>query len=370
MTAGLEALALVVVAVAVLLCLVLLPEPGKSEREQMLDGLVRYSIVAALCAVLSGLMYFAFATADARTSLAIADATMVLAPAMLWTALRRVHSSAVKGVAVALLGGIVTFVSTLVAPVDPASVVKLGLVAAFCVLILVESRRDELARTRASAAFTAVGAMYGAYALARAAIGATLGVSSELYVRAFSTPIATGVSVIAIAGAATGVWMLRRELGPRRVERPAADAVEAIGGELLRQNHPVISYLVELPELALIRIAHGAPVASEIAAAVAAAIATARPDALVARSRIGDAFLVIEPWRRGAPSAIPAIRAAYEANAPVLEEGEAPELIVARRSLTTPAQLTELVSGLNPRRILLSGSASIGRRAAAAGGPP
>jgi hypothetical protein len=340
----------VFLGIVLVVCMLVLPSSMTKKRDSGGIGtLVRFAAVAALLAVLSGLMYVAYAATGTLISLVLGNATMVLAPAMLWWGLRMLNGTAAIVGVVSLIACLVAVGSTLIAPGWIASGIKVLLLACLCLLIGLETRRKPLSARRAAAPLAVVSVLYAVYCIGRLIVALVVGQSSELFTRAFGTEATTMVSGAVMIGFAVAVILLQFELAPARSISSSTTNVEQLGRALIEHGQSLTTYTMQLPELRLIRAAHGPEQARSVREALVAAIGASLPGAVLAGSRSGDAYIALSVAPPETPSVIEHIREEYAQRVPHVDGADTSSLVVDRQVITDLPGLLGALSTLRSR---------------------
>lgn len=258
---------------------------------------VRSFGVAALSALVCAVMNVLEVAVGGVVAAAVGNATNVFAPAMIWAGARRLNErrdiGAVTAGACALLMLAVTFVLTL----DDATLVKTAGIAVFCVLAAVELRRPTLRSTAGALAIAIALFAFAVYNAGRIVIALTAGSGSWAWNTLASpqvTSVASAVVILVMSAAAVPLGRALRadpEPGTREFEfRHLREKALA----LLSDRAPLVGLTIRVPDLDLIRTAHGALRADDVVATARQAAVEAFPDAAVGLLQ-RDAVAVVIP---------------------------------------------------------------------------
>ncbi|WP_285137596.1 hypothetical protein [Microbacterium sp. lyk4-40-TSB-66] len=189
---------------------------------------LRFAAVSGVCAVGSSTMYFIHNAGGGISALIMGDALMVLAPALMYVAVRALEGRRVRGaLSYALaLASVVATVTALV-PLPASLAVKALALSVACGVGALAAWRSRISPAAPMRVIVAVNLVYSLYSAARIVVGIGMGWHSPLFLAAFSfvpTTVLGALAVMSIGGA-----VLRLRLEPRVTEtasgRPPGVAV-------------------------------------------------------------------------------------------------------------------------------------------------
>ncbi|MFT4212585.1 MAG: hypothetical protein QM626_12035, partial [Microbacterium sp.] len=251
---------------------------GAIRDEGPRGALLRPVAVAAITALLCAVMYLADYNGASGLPLVIANGSMVLAPAMIWVAMSRAGGRSPLAVVVALSLTAVAAAATALAPGVVAGAVKVGALLVVCALAAAETCRSPVAGLRGARLIRAVMIGYAAFCALRMAISAAFGFAPAYAAWGAMTQLTTLLGVLAVVLSGAGTWLMAAHLGDADAHRaPGRDEIREWVRTRLEAGEPVVLFTLSLPDLPLIRAAHGAARAESIQAALRRAAVDVAP---------------------------------------------------------------------------------------------
>ncbi|MBB2975471.1 hypothetical protein FHX49_001037 [Microbacterium endophyticum] len=107
-------------------------------------SIAEFAVIAAVAWIISTLLYTLNDITRSNLAVSVGDALMVLAPGLVWVALRIVNLRNWTGMVAAVAAAASVCVLGLLIPLPPAAGVKLLAIAAFCIAIFFEARQTPL----------------------------------------------------------------------------------------------------------------------------------------------------------------------------------------------------------------------------------
>lgn len=326
------------IAATVIALIALLIVGGRLHRDRGLRGdFVVYFGAGAIAAMVCAAMNIVEALGGGAVAAAVGNATNVLAPIALWAGARRVNRrpaiGALSGAAVTLLMLAITFV----VPLDSATLIKTALIAVFGILAAVELRRRPLGGLPGARTMSAALALFAAYNAARLVIAAAAGMHSTLWDTLASAQITSLVSAATIVVVSVGALVLGRRLLDDPEPGTRTHARRSFREDAVAQltQHPLVAVRVGLPDLDLVRAAHGHARSDALLEQVTDAARTHLPGgtaAVVSRDTVGALVpeLAEADWRELRRTLTEALRD---------DDIGDPEVRWARATITTPEEL-------------------------------
>lgn len=327
---------------------------GRLRRDRGLRGdFVTYFGVGALAALVCAVMNILEATGGGAVAAAVGNATNILAPAALWAGARRINGRSAIGALSGVASALGMLAVTFVIPLDSATLVKTAGIALFSALAGAEILRAP-ARTFPGARSIGVALeLFAGYNVWRLGVAGFAGMRSELWDTAASANLTSLVSAVTIVAVSVGALVMGRRLvdDPAPGSRLYARRRFAEEGAELRRRHPtLVGLTLRLPELDLVRAAHGSAHADRMLAALADAAGESLPDGIagvLSRDEVGALAPDITDEAREEIRRRLADWAQAEDTAP-------PELRMTRQKVSTPDELETFMTRTPPRLHLLS----------------
>ena len=320
--------------------------------------LLRYGAVAGMAAVLCAVMSVAEERGGPVLTVAIANGSMVFTPAVLWVALRRLNgrSRAAMGAAL-VLAGLVAVLAPVAGPVASSAARTIAL-AVVCLLGGLEAWTPPASRLAGAGAIRLAAVGYGLFCAARLLSVLWLGATAVSTDGAFD-PVTMFVSVAAVAVLCVGVGRMAADLGRDGGAGHArirdAATLRAWAHERLAAEGTVRLAVLSLPDLPLIRTAHGRARAAAVEDALCGAARDVAPEG-VPSAAVAEGVVVVPVLTGDATAAKgAALRRRFEERTPHIAYEDLPEIAVR----IVDARDAEVLEGvLSPRR---SRSAGTGR---------
>lgn len=243
--------------------------------------LVRSFGVAALSALLCAATNIIELATGGTVSAAVGNAANVFAPAMVWVGARSLNARRDVGAVTSGACALLMLAATFVLPLDDATQVKTGAVAAFAALAVVELRRGTVRTTPGSAIMSVTMAAYAVFNVARIVIATAAGTGSWVWNALASQQVTTVLSAVVLLSMSAAAVRMGRALDdtPEPGTREHARAVLRSDSEaLLRSRAPLRGITLRVTEFDLIRAAHGTSGATTVVALLRDAAAAAVPD--------------------------------------------------------------------------------------------
>jgi hypothetical protein len=333
---------IVAIGASVIAVAALLVVGGRLTRDRGVRGdFVAYFGAGALAAMICAAMNIVEGVGGGAVAAAVGNATNVIAPAALWAGARRVNGRSAIGALTAAACGLLVLAVTFVVPLDAATLIKTAAIAVFCALAAVELRRAPMRTLAGSATIAVALGAFAVYNAWRLIVAATAGPFTTLWNTTASAGITSVASAVTIIAVSVGALRLGRRLldDPAPGTRTHARQVFRDATAALLAVHPSVTVLrLRLPDLDLIRAAHGSEHAERMLAALADAARAAVPDA-VAGVLSRDAIAVTAAAMP--EDAAARVRQGF-AQALSALGGSAPETQASRSVLTSVADLETL----------------------------
>jgi len=292
-------------------------------------------------------------------ALALANATMVFAPAVIWVALRGINRRAVSGMLPAALSSVVVFAVTFFSAWE-AGGVKVTALAVFCALAFSETARRPLRDLPGSRLVAATALPYAVFCVLRLGAGLIGGPDSWTWRTFFSTSVTTALGTLAVALICLAVVRMAHALDETALPASRArqrGALRARARDDLRRHGMLVALSLSTPDLDLIRTAHGTERADAVLQALEDAARAALPGALVGPLTRSSVFALttgdLDHHRADA-----ALRAAFADTSPRIGYDDVPDVRIVHRGITDVAQLDQFLQTPSARlRALLRSSA-------------
>jgi hypothetical protein len=310
--------------------------------------LVRYSAVSGAAALVCAVMNILEATGGGIVAAAVGNATNVFAPAMLWAMARRLNARREIGVISAGAASLLLLgVSFVLSPAD-GILVKTAAIVAFSVLLAVEVRRGPVRTTTGSMTMAVSIAAFAAYNLWRIVVALTGGMDSLLWQSAASAEITSIVSAAATLLMSISLVQMGRGIDAR--PEPGTRAYEQSvlrerARDLLAEHPELVGLTLEIPELNLVRAAHGPERADALVDTLLAATREALPRAVAGttdRTRVVALLPADIEWAGLARS----VRDGFARHAPGAGYADTPDLRITHRGVGDASALDAF---LDPR---------------------
>ncbi|WP_460776066.1 hypothetical protein [Microbacterium sp. GXF7504] len=295
--------------------------------------LLRYAAVGGVAGMLCALMTLAEERGGTVLALALANGAMVFAPAVLWVALRRLNGRSRAAMAGALLlSGSVAATAPLLGGAG-SGVAKSIALTVVCVLAAVEAWTQPVSRLVGARAVQAVAVGYGLYSALRVVAVSCIGDDAVRPGGALS-PVSTLVSVAAVALLSLGIGRMAADLGRAGGAGHArirdVSALRAWVRERFAAGEPVTLVTLSLPDLPLIRIAHGPVRAASVEDALCRAVREVAPETVPVAALPGGVVLVpLLPTEDNARQGM-LLRRRFEESTPLVAYEDLPEIAVSR----------------------------------------
>ncbi|MGP3535830.1 hypothetical protein ACTU3I_13610 [Microbacterium sp. RD1] len=324
---------------------------ARLRRDRGLRGeLVTYFGGATLAAIVCAVMNMLEVVGGGSVPAAVGNATNVLAPALLWTGARRLNGRAVVGTVTASASALLMCAVTFVVPLDGATLLKTGGIVVFSALTALEVRRAALGGMPGTRVIAAAMWSFAAFNAARILVAATAGMHSDVWNTFVSAEITSIVSAAVILLVGFGAVRLGRHLldDPEPGTRAHAREQFRVAADALLTAHPsVVGLRVRIPELDLIRVAHGAQRADATVAALVEAARSGLPGAvtgLLSRDTVGAILPDADDDVAGA------VRARFARAVTTAGIDDVPELRIYRTGIAEAGQLEAFFDSRPARR--------------------
>lgn len=213
------------------------------------------SSASGVASVATSVLYLAYLWAPSPFTLALGDATMTAAPALLWAAFGRLAGRRRSVVVFAASASVTVGAVSLLVPQPESTAVKILALLTSCALIAAAARPQVHTRRWGASLVIAAVVAYAVYCVGRLVAGSGLGWDSSVYLRYFSigpTTLVSGIVVVIVAiGAGRIATAIRR---PKSLPAPSIDRA--------------IPATVTITDYDLIRHALGYPTAEELTRAL------------------------------------------------------------------------------------------------------
>lgn len=321
--------------------------------------LLRYAAVAGVAAVLCALMTLAAERDGPVLALAIANGSMVFAPAVLWVALRRLNGRSRSAMWVALaLAGVVAAAAPLLGEAGSGIAKSVGL-ALVCVLASVEAWTQPVSRLVGARAVQAVAVGYGLYSALRVAAMICIG-EDAVRPGGVLTPVSTLVSVAAVAVLCVGIGRMAADLG--RAGGAGHARIRDVSGlrawvrTQLAAGNPVTIITLSLPDLPLIRIAHGSGRAASVEDALCRAVRELAPPSVPVAALPGGVVLVPLTAEDDVARQGMRLRRRFEEFTPLVAYEDLPEIAMGRIRPEDPEAFDAALRALRRGRRMPAGT--------------
>lgn len=311
------------------------PNGGRAARRNFL----RFAAAAALSGVVAGIASALVPEHPTPIIIAAANAALVGGPAYFWAGMRQLRENSMAPGWVVAGAVAVTFVtsatvSAVIGGPTDGFVLRLILVAVGCGGVAVEAFRLP---ARTIAPFRLIGvifAIYAAYSAIRIVLFFAVGESAPTFRTLFSPLTASVLSIALVTALCVAVWWSDRALETRA--RQIEYIINALRSDIASHG-AVTVYVVEVPDLALIRAAFGGPAAVAVDRAASMALHELLPDA-AHRGRVGRHVVAVSGDQR-IENLDDVVKAATARAVPNLDYREAIEVSVTRYALRSEEEL-------------------------------
>lgn len=355
----LDVLGLIVACLVVVATLIVLRRGASTEPTRSRERLLRYAAVAALAALMSGVMALLQLRGAGVVALALANATMVYAPAVIWVALRGINRRAAGGMIAASLASIAVFAVTFLGAWE-AGGAKVAALAVFCTLAFSETARRPLRDLPGSRLIAATALPYAVFCVLRVGAGLIGGPDSWTWRTFFSTSVTTALGTLAVALICLAVVRMAHALDDAALPASRArrrGAVRVRARDDLRRHGMLVALTLSTPDLDLIRTAYGTARADAVLHALEDAARAALPGALVGPLTRSSVF-ALTAGDLDHHRADTAIRAAFADTSPRIGYDDVPDVRIVHRGIAEDAQLDQFLHAPSARlRSLLRSSA-------------
>lgn len=216
-------------AVAAAVLFVALPRVGRPGASMLF---LRLAAVSGLAAVASSVMYLIYGAGGGIVPLVLADTAMVLAPALLFVALRVLEGESARRWSVGVVAaGLSVAVVSAVWGLPASGFVKVALLAVICTGCAVTAARSKVEPWACLRVVMLTTGAYALYCVLRIVLGVVAGMDSALYGVVFSFGTVTavgGFSVLLVGAAIIPLFAGRRSTADRRASR-APGVVVVVG---------------------------------------------------------------------------------------------------------------------------------------------
>lgn len=329
----------------------LLRRRGGVDRGGPRGELILYVGIAGVASLVCAIMNILEVLVGGVTSAAIGNATNVFAPAMMWACARRMNGRRGIGVVTAAASSLLMLATTFVVALDSATLIKTGAIALFAFLATVEFRRAPV-RTRPGAASIAVAlGVFGAYNVGRLVIAGSLGTGSGVWNALASAEATSIVSAVVILVVSIAALRLGRTLpddpepGTRAYGRTS---LRRRGLDLLSGGDRFVGLTLRVPDLDLIRAAHGPERAEAVLTQLLSATRDALPTA-AAGSVSRDTIAVLLPGDAERAGIDREIAERFAARNPLGERAGTPDIRIVYRGVSDREQLTAFLGDAGRR---------------------
>ncbi|MDQ1129329.1 hypothetical protein [Microbacterium sp. SORGH_AS_0888] len=343
--------ALVIVSLAAVAGLLVLRQ-GAIRAEGARGTLLRHMAVAGIAAALSAVMYLADYGGSSRITLAIANGAMVCSPALIWVALTRVNGRAPAAVLVAIGLSAVTGLVAPFADTVVSGAVKVAALLLACALGGIETFSPPVSTLRGARIVRHVMLGYAAFCALRLSAAAILGYGAAFFPWGMVTQITTALGILCILAVGVGSWRMAAALDVGARPQPGAARVREWARARLDEGSAVTTCVLSLPDLALIRAAHGAARAESVEDALwRAAGETAPADCPVARIGRGR-FLATMRTAQAQPSLVAALQRRFDDLTPLVAYEDLPEIRIEQLEIHDLATVDALLGRRHGSRLL------------------
>lgn len=310
--------------------------------------LLRHMAVAGIAAALCAVMYLADYDGATPITLAIANGAMVCAPALIWVALTRVNERMPAAVHLALA---LSLLSALAVPFTDAVVsgtVKVAALLIVCTLGGIETFAAPASTLRGVRIIRTVMLGYAVFCGVRLSAAAVLGHGSVFVPWGAVTQITTLLGMVCIAAVGVGSWRMAAALDDDPPLRLSPARLRRWARERQSEGVELTVCTLSLPDLSLIRAAHGAARAESVEDALwRAARDTAPGDCPVARIGRGR-FAVVLPTATASPERAAALRRRFDELTPLVAYEDLPDIEIRHAELTAEVGIDAVIGRARP----------------------
>lgn len=315
--------------------------------------LVRYLGLAAVAALVCGVMNVLEIMGGGAVAAAVGNAANVFAPALVWAGARRLNARPAIGAVSAGAGGILMLGVTFLVSLDDATLIKTTGLVVFSVMALAELRRRPLADVGGSTIMAWTLAIYAVYNLERLVVAVVTGVGSPLWQAVASQDLTSVLSALVILAMGLGGVRMGRELdddpapGTRAHDR---GALRREAKTMLDAHGEVDTVIARLPEMDLIRAAHHTEAADVLLSSLLDATRDALPDSVAGVPARDTVFALVPPGEEP-PLVDAAVRRRFAAQMPRIGYDDTPDISFVHRRITEVDELSLLMGSrrLRPR---------------------
>lgn len=325
---------------------------GSLRRGGQRGDLVRLSAVSGAAALVCAVMNILEVTGGGVVAVAVGNATNVFAPAMLWATARRLNARREIGVVSAGAASILMLAVSFVVSADDGILIKTAVIAVFCVLLGVEARRPAL-RACAGSGLLAVSIFaFAAFNVSRLAVALGAGMHSWAWNTFASAQVTSIASAAVILLMSVSLVRIGRDLGddPEPGTRAYGWSVLRRDAASLLSEHPALVGLsIDVPELDLIRTAHGTDRADTVIETLVAATRAALPGS-VAGVRTRDTVVALLPADTDRAGLAQAVRDDFAHRIPQTGYDDVPDVRITHRGVASVAALDAFLDAGRVRR--------------------
>lgn len=334
---------LVVVALAAVAGLLVLRH-GAIHADGPRGTLLRHMAVAGIAAALCAVMYLADYGGASRVTLAIANGAMVCAPALIWVALTRVNERAPAAVYTAIGLSAVTGLSTPFTDLAVSATIKVAALLLVCALGGIETFTAPVSTLHGVRVVRVVMFGYAVFCSLRLSAAAVLGYGSAFVPWGLVTQITTVLGILCIVAIGVGSWRMAASLERDAPPQLGAAEVRRWAQAQWSAGTEVTACILSLPDLALIRAAHGAARAESVEDALwRAARDTAPVGSPVARVGRGR-FVAALPRAAAQPRLAGELRRRFDELTPLVAYEDLPEIQIEQFEVTDVSGIDALLA--------------------------